>query len=507
MINLMRKNQRVLWIVIAVLCIPFVLYFSNADIGAIGSNTLGRIYDRPVSHVEFQRHTRLFSLARELGMFTLLQDLVAGATSESEAYSEFTWNLLILRHEAERLGLRPSALEIANVVKGMRPFGGQTGFDLNKYNQFTKTTLPALGFTDAQIEELAADQLALARLKELIATGVHLPQAESRENYERAYGKLDIVVARLRAEDFAKELQISDEDVAKYYEANKEKLTTEEKRKVESVTFALNEEQKKLAGKERVEVLQKLADRANDFNQALLEKGAEFHQVAAKFEVPIQATGEFTKSSPDPQLAANPQLTTYAFQLTPQDPNTDAVQVGDGFQVLHLSGIDPAKPLTLEEAKPKILEAIKQERLREIVSNKAAEAAQKMRLAMQAGTPVEAAVQQAGLQAERIPPFALADSPAMKAEPGKPPEPEAPDMPLIKGAVAELSPGEVGEFVPTETGGLIPILEKRAQPEPGASEQARISFNERTLRSKRDLAFHEWLRERRRDAVVETAPG
>ena len=41
----------------------------------------------------------------------------------------------------------------------------------------------------------------------------------------------------------------------------------EEKRKLDYVTFALTEEQKKLAGKERVEVLQKLADKANDFNQ------------------------------------------------------------------------------------------------------------------------------------------------------------------------------------------------------------------------------------------------
>ena len=71
----------------------------------------------------------------------------------------------------------------------------------------------------------------------------------------------------------------------KYYEAHKDELKTEEKRKVDLVSLALTADQKKLAGKERIEVLQELSDRATDFTQALLEKGADFRQVAEKFHV------------------------------------------------------------------------------------------------------------------------------------------------------------------------------------------------------------------------------
>ena len=367
MINILRKNQKALWIVIALLCIPFVFYFSNSNMGPIGNNEFGKIYGRAIPQAEFQHHARLFMLARDLGMQTFLQEMVAGATSENEAYTEFTWNQLILRHEAERLGIRPTVKQIAEVVKEFRPFRGPNGFDANKYHEFVQNGLPAMGFSDAQIEELAADQLSLQRLKEVLGTGVQIPETESKENYARAYGKLHVSVVRLRSEDLAKDLKISDEDVAKYYEAHKAELNTEEKRKVNFVTFALTDEQKKLAGKERVEVLQTLADKANDFNQALLEKGAVFDQAAAKFQLPIQSSGEFTKSAPDPLLKANAQLAATAFQLTPEEPNSDAVQVADGFYVLHLSGTEPARPLTIEEAKPKIVEAIKTERTRELV--------------------------------------------------------------------------------------------------------------------------------------------
>lgn len=504
MINILRKNQKGLWIVIALLCIPFVFYFSNSNIGAVRNNQVGNLYGRPVSNIEFQRNARLFNLARDLGMYTFLQDMVAGASTEAEAYADFTWNRMILRHEAERLGIQPAAQDIAGVVKTFRAFQGEKGFDINKYNELTQGALPSMGFSEAQIEELAADQLTLEKMKDLLGTGMQVPESESRENYERAYGKLNVSVVRVRTEDVAKNIQVNDDDIAKYFEAHKAQLNTDEKRKVSFVTFALTDEQKKLAGKERVEVLQKLADKANDFNQALLEKGAQFEQVAAKFEAPIQTSGEFTKAAPDPLLNGNPQVAAAAFQLTVDEPNSDALQVTDGFYILHLAGIDPAKPLTLEEAKPKIVDAIKSERTREMVSTKGAEIAQKIREAIKNGASPENAIQQASLPVEKIPPFALADQPKMKIEPGQPPssEPEAPDLAMIKGATADLSPGEVSEFVPTQNGGLVALLEKRDAPDSAGYESAKALFTSRVLKGKRDVAFYEWLHERRHEAGV-----
>ena len=143
MINVLRKNQKALWIVIALLCIPFVFYFSNSKVGPMGSNKFGTIYGRDIPTAEFQRTARLFNLARELGMYQFLQDMVGGARTENEVYAEFGWNYLVLQHEAERLGIRPSSEEIVNVVKGMRPFAGQSGFDPAKYNEFTQTVLPS----------------------------------------------------------------------------------------------------------------------------------------------------------------------------------------------------------------------------------------------------------------------------------------------------------------------------------------------------------------------------
>jgi len=491
-------------IVIAILAIPFIFYFNKTDLSAQRATDLGRIYDRAVTHVEFQRNARMLNLSQILGL-SLPQELTMGARTEAQAYEDFTWNRLVLRHEAKVLGIQPTRDEIATFVRTLRPFRGDAGFDPNKYNEFTQTTLPALGFNESQLEEIVGDQLLLTRVKDLLATGIQIAESETKEYYEQTYGKLHVAVLRFREEDLQKDVKITDEDVAKYYEAHKAQLKSEEKRRVEFVAFALSEAEKKLAGKERVDALQKVANRANDFVQAMLEKGAKFAEVANKFSTPVAATNEFTAAAPDPQFASNPQLTQYAFQLTGQEPVSDAIQGPDGFYVLHLIGGTPSKPLTLEEAKPKIVEALKSERVRQMVAIKAADAARVMREALAAGTPLDKAMAQGGWTLERIPPFSIVETAPPKPEADKPPKVDPPDLPMIKNAMRELNPGEVTDFVPTDKGGLVAVLERRDPADPGAYAQAKITFEANVLQRKRAIVLYEWLNDRRRAANLQSA--
>jgi peptidyl-prolyl cis-trans isomerase D len=500
MIRVLNRHHRWLMIVIAILAIPFIFYFNKTDLGASTDN-LGQIYGRTITRVEFQRNARLLRLCSDLGMSSFIQDLTTGAQSENDAYQQFMLNRLILRHEAEELGIKPTAAEITETVKGFRAFHGEAGFDLKKYTEFTQSELGAMGFTEAQIEEVATDQLSLTKLKTLLGVGIQMPEIESRANYERAYGKIDATVVRLRSADFDKEVNISDADIAKYFEAQKAQLNSEEKRKVKFVALRLNEEQKKLTGKERTAAMQELANHANDFTQALVEKGAEFDQVAAKFQLPVAETGEFSATTPDPQLSSAPQLAQTAFQLSKEAPDSDAVQGSDGFFVLHLTSINPARPLTLEEARPKIVETLKAERVRQLVSAKATEAAQKLRDALATGQAVDATLQQVGLKPEKVPPFSLMDSPPT-TPPNQPKEPktDAPDLPQIKQAAAELNGGEVSDFVPTSDGGLIVAIDKREPPDESKAKEGRTLMDARYLRGKREVVFYEWLKERRKAA-------
>ena len=584
--KLLRRHKDWLMIVIAILAIPFIFYFVRTpDYGAMKQGDLGQIYGRQLSQLEIDANARLGGLAQALGMSDFWETLSLRQPGNG-GYGTFAVDLIILRHEAERLGLRPSGAEIADVVRKLPVFQGESGFDITKFSDFVRNGLGPMGLGEEHIEQLARDEICLNEIKELLGAGVTISKDELDENFRRGYDKFFVSVIRFRSTDFENDITIKDEDVQKYYDAHKSELKTDEKRKVEfvrlgladepaeytnlpgplsrpayssaftdrfiqsliaayaatssfvgsDVTAQLRNEQKTLTGTERIEALQKLADRATDFTQALLEKDADFRQAAAKFQLPVNETGEFTAAAPDSKLKADPQLSAAAFKLSAPEPNSDPVQVADGFYILHLVGVTEARPLAMEEAKPKIVEAIKKSRTRELISTKGAEVANQLREAAKSstGSDLQAAIQKAGVKAEKLPPFSLFEEETTKSQDNetnqskepkseqvsqgkepkneppsqsKEPKNEPPDLPMIKQAVAFLNAGEISDFVPSAENGFIAILEKRepfADPDAGEKKAA---FEKKLLDNKQRIVLYEWLHERQQAAGLGSRKG
>src|SRR4030095_13506460 len=144
MMKLLRKHRHWLMIVIAILAIPFVFYFvQQPDYGAMRADRFARIYDRNVSILEAQQMARLFNLAEALGMSDFVENLVPSVQDPNQVYVQFILNVLVLRHEAARLGIRPGSSEVADVVRALPVFQGESGFDLHKFSDFVQNALDA----------------------------------------------------------------------------------------------------------------------------------------------------------------------------------------------------------------------------------------------------------------------------------------------------------------------------------------------------------------------------
>ena len=573
-------------IVIAILAIPFIFYFVRApDYGAMKQGDVGQIYGRNLSQLEIDANARLGGLAQALGMSGFWETLSLRQPGNG-GYGTFAVDLIILRHEADRLGLRPNGAEIADVVRKLPAFQGESGFDITKFSDFVRNGLGPMGFGEEHIEQLARDEVCLNEIKELLATGGTISKDELDETFRRGYDKFFVAVIRFRSADFENGITIKDEDVQKYYDAHKSELKTDEKRKVEFVHLGLTEEpaeytnlpgplsqpayssaftdrfiqsliganaatsssigsevtaqrrneQKTLTGTERIEALQKLADSATNFTEAVLE--TDFKQAAGKFQLPVHETGEFTAAAPDPQLRADPQLGAAAFKLSVQKPNNDSdpIQVADGFYILHLVGVTEARPLTIEEAKPKIVDAIKKSRTRELMSTKGAEIANQLREAAKssAASDLQAAIQKAGVKAEKLPPFSLFEDETTKSQDNeanqskepkseqasqgkeakneppsqsKEPKNEPPDLPMIKQAVAFLNAGEISDFVPSAENGFIAILEKRESSGDPNADEKKAAFEKKLLDNKQRIVLYEWLHDRQQAAGLGSRKG
>jgi len=167
-------------------------------------------------------------------------------------------------------------------------------------------------------------------------------------------------------------------------------------------------------------------------------------------------------------LKVDAQLSGAAFKLSAQEPNSDPIQVADGFYILHLVGITEARPLTVEEAKPKIVDALKKGRHRELMSTKGAELAQQLREATKSGQPLEASIQKAGAKAEKLPPFSLFEEEKPKSE-GKEPKNE----PLSQAKEPQPEPSSQGKEPQNE-----PAPQGSTEPKKKSASQGKESKNE-----------------------------
>lgn len=498
--HLIRRYQQPLLIVFTVvIIISFVGFFDRSGfLGGMGSHDhAGTIYGRPVTRVQMLREGRKFALARDLGLQELLMSVIGSARSEEEAVESFTWNSLVLQHEAEQLGITVTPDEVFAGVQGLRIFQTGSAFDPKRYEMICKNVLGPRGFDDNQLQDLVRDELRVKKIKTLLGTTDAPPLSEVRATFEQRYQKTEASVVRLKLDDFLAAATAPDEDVLKLFEARKADLNSEEKRKVLVAAFILPATDKPLEGKARGEFLGKLSRAAEKFAVAMTEKGAEFAAVAVKIaadagiEMKVEETAEFVLRDTPPLLGGWPEVAAAAFKLTPEQPDSDIVSTERGYYALHLTGVVQVAPLTLEQAKPQLVEQIKRERALEAMNLKAADIRNKIDIELKAGKSMAEAADSAGVKAEVFGAFSQAE-----------PKFEGVDAREVMMTAFELKEGALSAFTPTAAGGILVRADKRPPIDDSKFAAEKDGLSENLAQFSREAMFAEWLKVRRAEARV-----
>ncbi len=489
MFQTFRKHQQPIMIVTTtIIVIAFVWLYNgtSVDMGS-GSQPSYKVYGRTVTQLQVERAARRFQVAASLEMGPLLNGLAGRATTREQALENFVWNSFILDHEARRLGISATDTEVMEVIKALPVFLTNGQFDPMKYQGAVQNFLAPNGFTETQLEELVRDQIRLEKLVALVGSGVDFTPGEFRAVYTENFQKMKVEVVDFKLADFTAGVSPSEEAVAKYFEDHKPQLNTEEKRVVSWVRIGLNEEEQKLTGRERVAALQKQSDLATAFSQDRLG-GAAFTELAAKHGLKVENSGEFTLSQPPAALG---QKGAVAFQLTEENRDSDAIGDENGFTLLYLEQIIPPRPLTLEEARGRIVEALKQEEGLKAMNARATEVRAKLLEALGKGTPFAEAATAAGVKAESLPAFSLA-------------EPSAQSLvrPELAETAVDLAQGGLSELTRTSEGGSLVYLEKREPVDDAKLAETQKEQLGRLREMKQLAAFNDWLVQRNKEANI-----
>lgn len=498
-VNIMRSNQRWLMAVVSVLiAISFLWFYSDRTHPEREvSDKLGTIYGRTLTNTETNRVWRQIQTAAELGLTNVIDRDLLGQGDVADRVV----NHLVVAHQAEQMGLYPTDEEVAAAVAKLPVFqsaGGQ--FDYQKFDSYLADNLAPRGFSRDQLEEIVRRDIQFGKVHAIVDAPVVVSPLEARVAYDARYAKTNASVLRLASGDFTAGIaEPTEDDLKKYYADQKTQYVQPESRRVQYVKWLLTDEQKKLPPPDKNAALKTLGDQSVALLTELLDnKGKEdFAAAAAKLNLTVKETPDFEQGqTAGLEEATIPGFVEAAFKLAKDDPDSDVpLQTPDGFYDLHLAALTPVRPQTLEEARPKLVKAIKDERTRAAMNAKAEEIRTKVADALKGGKSFADAAKEAGQTAQDLPAYS-------QAEPAR----TVPDASLIEGTTQELGVGELSKFVATDTGGVFVYVRSREGVDPARFDQQKEMVAGRLSRQKASFYFAQWLQASRAAANVDIIP-
>jgi peptidyl-prolyl cis-trans isomerase D len=139
----------------------------------------------------------------------------------------------LLRQEAQELGLTASDDELMDAIGQVREFQVAGRFNKERYLQL----LRANRLTPGEFEEEQREQLTIQRLYGVILDSTRITDAEMRERYRFEQEKINLQYVRFSVSDAIPEVKLSEDDIKKFYDGNKEMLKEPLKLQVEYLSY------------------------------------------------------------------------------------------------------------------------------------------------------------------------------------------------------------------------------------------------------------------------------
>lgn len=306
--------------------------------------------------------------------------------------------------EGDRLGLRVTDQEHADMLRKLVPaaFQGDTFIGMDRYAAEVQARFQ---MTVPEFESAIKNELLQQKFQGLVTDGITVSDAEVRAEFQRQNEKVKLDYVMIRPDDLQSKIEVSDADLASYFEKNKTKYVVPERRTVDYALLDLAQlRQRAQVTEDEIKVYYqshinqyKLEDRAHvahilfktvgktDAEVAEIKKKAEDVLNKAKHggnfaDLAKQYSEDTTKDKGGDldwivRGQTVPEFEAAAFSL-PKGAISDLVKTQYGFHIIKVIDRETARTQTLDEVRPTILAQLQQEKgeqLGETISNQIAE--------------------------------------------------------------------------------------------------------------------------------------
>ncbi|QDP01825.1 SurA N-terminal domain-containing protein [Thalassotalea sp. PS06] len=349
--------------------------------------SLATVNGEEISQQAFQEAYRVQRnrLQNQFGeMFATLEANDAYMANLRESVLEQLIDEELLDQNAEQLKMRIGDAQIKQLIVDMPEFQLDGQFDNARFQALIQQS----GFYDASsfsrylnerrvrqqlVESISATEFALPYQQELavkllnqtrdiryavlstegMKQGIDVTDQEVEEFYQANQGRfatpemIKLEYVELNIEDLANDISVTEEQAAEYYEENKSSYTKQERRRVAHILIEFGED--KAAAQAKAEEVLAKAKAGDDFAALALEYSADTFSAENGGDLDWQTQGSMDEASMGDAL----------FAVTSESPVADLVETDYGFHIIKMTDIEEQQIKPFEEAKEEILATIK----------------------------------------------------------------------------------------------------------------------------------------------------
>jgi peptidyl-prolyl cis-trans isomerase D len=235
MLDFLRKQKRNwgITILLGIIIIVFVAFYGGSKYHDRATAEIAEVNGEIISQREFAlQYERAVERYREILKGSLTREMIKGLNLRSNLIEELIQKKLVLQ-EARSLGLTATDDDLANHLGKAPEFQIAGRFSKDRYLQI----LQANRLVPGQFEEEQRDQLTMQRLYSVILDSVQVTDAEVRDRYRLDQEKLNLYYIKLPVGDFVSQVKLTDDEITKFYERNKESLKEPLKVQVDYLTY------------------------------------------------------------------------------------------------------------------------------------------------------------------------------------------------------------------------------------------------------------------------------
>jgi peptidyl-prolyl cis-trans isomerase D len=299
MLDVLRKRKRS-WIIVFLLgliIVVFIAFYGGNKFRDPAAQDIAQVNGEVITQREFAMHyQKALERYREMLKGSLTPELEKSLNIRGTLLEELIQKRLVLQ-EARHLGLAANDEDLMAAIAQVPDFQVNGRFNKERYLQL----LRANRISPGQFEDEQREQLTIQRLYSMLLDAVHVTEAEVRDRYRFEQGKINLYFIRLPITNYLSEVKLTDEEIKKFYERNKDFLKEPLKVQVEYLSYPF----------ERFSSSAQFTDKEiEEYYQA--NRDSKFHkpkEVKARYILVRVPPGADAKQKSDAQTRANRILT------------------------------------------------------------------------------------------------------------------------------------------------------------------------------------------------------